>query len=363
MRRRLLRPLAVLLPPLALLAACAAQPAPKAPGAPQAPKTAATPQVPAPALAHLLCNPAARTVTFDGSGVPEGEQPRAVALTPRYVWVLFHPARLLRVDRAGGASVQMVVGDDGQEWDALNADPLDGSVWLGEVHPFSLHHVSPDLRLSTVRVERAKGDGSFSALLAAPDALYVSPFGAKDQVWRLDRAGHVLSQAFPAPPPAPETADPRHLDRSVFSGLVRDADGRVLFVDGANGKVFAWGGEGWVETARQRSADLAPADRATTVKGVGVGSRGEMWYVEHGLGQPFSWKGRTILLGSHATGVRNGATVLVVPPAAPGGEPRDLLEPCDGAFIFEVKSDATGYVALTERGAIVGDFATAPDLP
>lgn len=183
-------------------------------------------------------------------------------------------------------------------------------------------------------------------------------------MWRLDRAGHVLSRAFPAPPPEPPPADPRRLERREPWGLFRDADGRVLFADGAQRKVFAWGAEGaWVETVPRRSAEPEPSGEATAVKGVGVGSRGEMWYVDRGYGIPFTWKGRTLILGTHATGVRSSATVLLVPPATPGGEPRELYEPCGGAYISRVTSDATGYVALTDRGAIVGDFATAPDLP
>jgi hypothetical protein len=359
MRRRLLRHLAAL--PLPLLTACAGQPAPQAPVV--KPGIVKAPDAPAPPLVHLLCHPGIRTTAFADIGVPQGEEAVAVALTPRYVWVLFRPARLLRVDRAGGSAVQMLVGGDGETWEILDADPLDGSVWIGEAHPFSLHHVSPDLRLSTVRVERVAGDGSFQSLLASPDALYVSAFGAKDQVWRLDRTGRILSQAFPAPSHEPEPAAPRRLDRRWTSGLFRDADGRVLFSDGAQRKVFAWGAEGWVETAPRQSADFETAGQATMVKGVGVGSRGEMWYLDRGRGQPFAWKGRPILLGSHATGVRSGATVLVVPSATAGGEPRELLEPCGGAFISQVATDGTGYVALTDKGAIVGDFATAPDLP
>jgi len=352
----MIRPLrrAVLAAVLLALAACAAQPAPRSAGA------AVKPAQPPPTFVKLLCNPAARTVSFADVGVPQDEGPRAVALTPRYVWVLFRPARLLRVDRDGGAAVQMLVGADGQDWETLDADPLDGSIWIGEVHPFSLHHVSPDLRLATVRVERVRGDGSFRALLAARDALYVSAFGAKEQVWRLDRAGHVLSQDFPAPP---EPESPRHLSHPEPSELFRHADGRILFSDGAQRKIYAWGpGGSWVQTEAQPGEDVEPSG-ATAVKGVGVGSRSEMWYLDQGYHAPFAWKGRTIFLGGHASGIKSSATVLVVPAAAPGGEPRELYESCGGAYIWRVAGDAKGYVALTQRGAIVGDFATAPDLP
>jgi hypothetical protein len=67
-------------------------------------------------------------------------------------------------------------------------------------------------------------------------------------------------------------------------------------------------------------------------------------------------------LSSHASGLKASATVLVVP-ASGGGEARELFDRCDKAYLLDVVSDTTGYVALTHEGAVIGDFATSPDLP
>ena len=336
---------------LLVLAGCAGQPAPK---------TASSGQPPPPPIVHLLCHAGTRSVGFAAVGVPEGERPVAAALTPRYAWVLFQPARLLRVDRAGGATVQMLVGGDRETWDALDADPLDGSVWIGEEHPFSLHHVTPDLRLTTVEVQRVQGDGTFNRLLVGRDALYVSAAGADDQVWRIERTGHFLAKAFPSRHEETE-GEPSRFGRG-FSHLAHSPDGGVVFWDGAQGKAFAPDASGaWVPSAvNWFDADPSPG---RAVKGVGVGSKDEMWYLyEGGFRTLFFWKGQPIFLSSHASGIKNSATVLVVP-ASGGGEPRELFDRCDKAYFLDVVSDTTGYLALTHEGAVIGDFASSPDLP
>ncbi|HEY8022787.1 MAG TPA: hypothetical protein VIH93_16885 [Thermoanaerobaculia bacterium] len=343
---------------LLALAACAGQPAPRTvspiPASPPVQAAAS----PAP-IVHLFCQPGSRSVDFAAVGVPQGEPPIAVALSPSYVWVLFQPARLLRVDRAGGSTVQMLVGDTGERWDALDVDPLDGSVWIGEEHPFSLHHVSPDLHRTTVKVRRVQGDGAFSRLLAARDALYVSAAGADQQVWRLGRDGGVLDRAFPSAHPE-AAAEPRRLEVGA-SRLVHDGEGGVVFWDGAMRRAFARKETGWAPSAVHWFD--GERDRATAVKGVGVGTKSELWYVD---GWDFRslifWKGRPVFLGTYAMGSKGMANLLVVP-AADGGPAHELFDQCGDARLADAASDATGYVGLTGRGVVIGDFATSPDLP
>jgi hypothetical protein len=42
---------------------------------------------------------------------------------------------------------------------------------------------------------------------------------------------------------------------------------------------------------------------------------------------------------------------------------RELIESCYGSSILRVASTTTRYAALTRAGIVLGDFATAPDLP
>src|SRR4051812_47287851 len=86
---------------LLLLAACASAPVP-APGPAPRPFRVPPPLSPAPLPPkplRLFCGETAKDLPFKSMGVPAEEDPVDVALTPRYVWVLFQPARLLRIDR------------------------------------------------------------------------------------------------------------------------------------------------------------------------------------------------------------------------------------------------------------------------
>lgn len=55
---------------------------------------------------------------------------------------------------------------------------------------------------------------------------------------------------------------------------------------------------------------------------------------------------------------RGNDTVLYFP-----GEDREILMTCNGFAVRRVAADATGYTALTGRFVILGDLASAPDLP
>lgn len=339
----------VLLAPTAWMA-CAGQPAPKT-AIPLA-KTAAP-------IVHLLCHDGVRRVDFAAVGVPQGEKPAGVAITPRYVWVLFHPARLLRIERGGGSTVQMLVGGEGEAWNGLDVDPLDGSLWIGEEHPMSLHHVTEGLRLASVKLQRVQGDGSFLSLLAARDALYLHVSG-ESQVWRFDRSGRFLDKAFPGHPEEP-SAEPRRLGGGS-SHLVHAADGGILFWDGVQGRAFSPDARGAWAPSEVHWFDGEPSS-SRAVQGAGVGTQDEMWFLyDGGYRSLFFWKGQPVFLSSHANGLKESAVVLVVP-APGGGEPRALLDACGRAYVLDVASDATGYAALRQEDLVMDDFATSPDLP
>jgi hypothetical protein len=345
--------------PLVLLCSCASAPAsPAAPAAPAASHAApAAPAAPAPPKAAHICHPKARFVSFTSLGVPEEERAVDLVSTDDYDYVLFAPARLLRLSRdADQVKVEMVLGEQGgtaAHWQAIALDPLDGSVWVA-TDDFTLVHVLPSLRRTKVPLQRVAGTGGFVRLVVARDSIYAAPACAGEAVWRIDRAGKILGAAFPL------VRDP---DQPVPSSLVcsnvrldRDPEGHVVAWDSmqlhrANEGVWS----------AVDSGVFAALPDSRVLKGVEVGTANEQWYFNGAAGL-FLWKGQPVFLGSPT--IRNlgkGAdTILLVPRA---GQAHELIETCFGASIFRVASTPSRYAALTRKGIVLGDFATAPDLP
>jgi streptogramin lyase len=88
--------------------------------------------VPGPPPVFLICNAAAAQVSFRAMGVPNGERPLDVAVANGHIYVLFEPARFLRLTpgEAGKLQADMRVGEPDEKWQAMDVDPTDGSVWL-----------------------------------------------------------------------------------------------------------------------------------------------------------------------------------------------------------------------------------------
>ncbi len=369
-----------------LLSACASAPAPTpsptpAPPpppvvAPPPPPVAAPPPAPAPdsRKISLLCGDKARTAFFDQLGVPSGERPIDVAINDRYIWVLFEPSRLLRLDRHGEKlEVEMTVGHADEHWSAFALDPKDDSIWVTSDQKLAFLHLSGAGR-TVVPLKKVVGEGGFRQLLVTEDALYVRPTVAEKLVWRIDRTGKVLDTAFSAKPPAPSGlggADVHEMNQPFQIGLFEDAEGYVLVRVETTGKILQADGKGgWTERTDLHWFDHVGRGGAT-VKGLAVGSQDERWFLAGGVRDLFFWKGRPVLLGPTAGGARFvkgepmvGTQVFYLPDAT-GGKAglRELFEDCRGGFLHKVAADATGYAAITERAVFFGDFANAPDLP
>lgn len=346
---------------VALLAGgCAVnQPSPPAPaGAAPAQAAAQTPRPPqSPAI---ICGPQARYVTFASLGAPASERAVDLASAGDHDYLLFAPARLVRISREGErVKAETVLGDAAVPWTAMALDPLDGSAWIATAE-FALVHVSPALQATRVPIQHVAGTGGFVRLVAAPDALYAMPQCADDAVWRLDRTGKVLGSAFPAPRPDADPAAAPALDELCSRvRLDRDTDGRVVAWDWRRQELFRADERGaWSKVDPGIFASL-PNPRS--LRGVAVGSSAEQWYFSGAAGL-FLWKGRPVFLGMPTirnTG-RGTDTVLLVP--GPDGA-RELVEDCHGAAILRVAATPDRYAALTRNGIVLGDFATAPDLP
>jgi hypothetical protein len=361
-----------------LLASClplSCATAPAIPAAnPAAVPAAAAPPAPKRVTSNVICHPGAHQAVFAELGVPGDERPVDLAMAGPYVYVLFEPARLLRVKPPGagesGVQVQMQIGR-GETWKAMDVDPRDGSLWIASDH-FVLRHMSPQGAASSVPLQRVAGEGGFSQLLAAPDALYAAPACADEGVWRLDRQGKILGSAFPYDPEqdaaaAREPGSPglRAVGRCGRAYLMHGRGGAVLARD-FRGAVRAADGQGnWRPVEDPIFAP--PAGGALT--GVDVGGASERWYFTGGR-QLFYWKDRPAFLGSWTMNARTGKggrpladTVVVVPGPGSAGDFRELIEDCQGQHIVRVATTADRYAAITGLRLIYGELAAAPDLP
>ncbi|MEA2604949.1 MAG: hypothetical protein QOF89_5941 [Acidobacteriota bacterium] len=76
----------------------------------------------------------------------------------------------------------------------------------------------------------------------------------------------------------------------------------------------------------------------------------------------FFWKGKPAFLGSSANREKSAGidTVLYLPGDA---GPREVLMSCQKSYVRALATDATGYAAITDSFLVLGDLATAPDLP
>src|SRR5262249_15345508 len=93
---------------------------------------------------------------------------------------------------------------------------------------FVFHAISPDLRRTTVPLQRqVRGKSGFARLLVAPDALYAAPICGDYGVWRIDRQGKVLGTAFPVEHQPDEVLDPDTMP-CADAHIDRDLEGRVL---------------------------------------------------------------------------------------------------------------------------------------
>jgi hypothetical protein len=291
--------------------------------------------------------------------------PIAVALGKDATYVLFDPARLLRLTRKDGKiQAEMALGPAGERWTALDVDPGDGAVWISTDH-MSLVRVSPEWKTKAVKIQKVEGHGGFRRLLVAADAIYAAPECAETGVWRISQDGKVLGTAFPAPPrSADEPLRPDELNCSPVR-LERDAEGRIVAWDPATETLRRADAQGaWTEVDSgffRTVEDSLPGAQQTVVKGVAVGEKDEQWYLKSRPRDLFWWKGKPVFLGPITTKSAGGLeTLLLVPGPDQVGE---VIENCYGSTIRAIASDATRYAAITSNAVVLGDFATAPDLP
>jgi|CXWL01.1.fsa_nt_gi hypothetical protein len=332
---------------LGLLSACASAPPP-----------ATLPRV------SLVCHPAAIAARFSAFGIPEGEIPRAVALSGEGTYVLFAPNRLLLVKRPGAQmQAEMTLGKPGETWAAMDVDPVDGALWVVSSDDLALRRVAPGWQVETVGLAGVEGEGGFSQVRVAADAIYVTPTSADAGVWRVSRQGRVLATEFPISRQEIDYDRPiGDQPGAVGVRLDRDAEGRVVARVRGTGAVHRVDQDGvWSLAPDDSYTSLAiEAPSRAVVKGIDVGGANERWYLAGDSPGRFFWKGQPAFLGPGAHGRGGNDTLLLLP--SPEGV-REVLETCFGSSIMGITTNADRYVAYTWRALIFGDFASAPDLP
>jgi hypothetical protein len=344
------------------LASCASAPPAATSASPKAPKAVQ------PITINLMCYEGARAVRFDKVGIPEGERPVDVALTRGFTWVLFDSGRVLQLSRGGERlAAQMRFLPVKAEVGAIAVDPLDDSVWIVSNSSVGLYRITANGQMSTVKLQRkVEGAGGFSGLVVARDAIYAQPTCADTAVWRLDRSGKVLGTAFNAPAKTEDEAQVLLPGGPTQSGcysvrLERDAQGRLLAWDRKNKTVSQVDDQGhWSPAESPLFSHFTEYGSDLSLKGVDIGERSEQWYFPGVGGNLFFWKGKPVFVGNFTIKERSRGndTVLYLP-----GEDREILMTCNGFAVNRVAADGTGYAALTYRFLILGDFASAPDLP
>ncbi len=321
--------------------------------APQAPPAAAGPTLEASAR---LCNEATRALFFDQAGVPASDEPVDLVLTPDAIWVLFEPARLLRVERGSGSTeLRMLTGDAAEHWTALALDPLDGSLWIA-ASPFHLKHLTTQQSLETVRLPQILGEGSFTQLGLTRDEIWAHPPLAEHELWRFDRTGKLLGEAFPrsASGEQPVTSG------ELLLGSLRlelGRDGQLLAWRWSDGAVFAAVGSGDWQPAEEPL--LAAAPRFSGIAGTAVGTQHEQWFFPNRVHNLFYLGDEAALLGDATIPAGRGWPQTVVW-LRRDGEVKPVLESCAGAGrrgLLAVRADGRGFAGLTDQALIVGSLA------
>jgi len=351
---------------IAMLGACASAP-PPAP-APAAP--AGEPPLP---HVSLICHPGTTAARFEELGVPQGEFPQGLALSGDTTYVLFRPGRLMRLTRKEGKlQAQMALSKPGETWSSMDVDPVDGSLWLVSERDLALRNIASDWKTKTVKLQKVEGDGGFSRVLAAPDALYVTPTIAEKGVWRISRDGKVLGTEFPmalpkADEPAsdPDSAEPMSAEEllALPIRLERDEAGRIFAWDPKRQTVHQVDADGhWTPVENAPVAKVSfSLPGSSVVKGIDVGGENEQWYLAGLPRELFYWKGRPVILGSSTSNRLGKSDTLLLVPETTGV--REMIESCYGASILDVATGPDRYAAYTWNAIIFGDFAGAPDLP
>jgi hypothetical protein len=334
--------------------------------APATPPPASPPPFPAAEMetpiedSALLCNPSARVTPWKSIKVPEGYRPMDVALTADRVWVLLSPPALLSLPREGEPGQPMFSIPAGDaDWSAIDADPVDASLWIASSNAYRLIHVSADGKQRRIELKRVQGEGGLRQLRVGRERIYGVPVCADDALWIFNREGELVDYSFSAAERLADVDSTRavnlaHACPTVF--MARGDAGEVMVLDPEDVKLYRAGqGKEW--EAVGGPYDLQPPGRYTStadLRKVRLEGGGNTYYLPDLVSRLFLHGESPMFLGS---GVYEGTTFRgTLLYRAEGNILRPSVEICGRQLLIDVESDGTGYAAITGRELIVGRF-------
>lgn len=261
-----------------LLAICmafagCATPAPPPPGTRPAPPPATArpepkkkePPAPGP-LISLLCDAGVRKIPFGSIGIPPHSSLLDIALTEDKVWLLVNQQQIVEVGRQPEqATFRTISAQEGASWDAMDVDPLDGSLWIVSLTRLELIHLIPDGRSEVVRIPKLEGEGGFRDVLVDEEGVYVVPTCAEHALWKVDRKGKLLDQAFQRDgeevPLTLRTEFTAEEGQGSVTGclpvsLAHDLSGRVTVFDGVERTFYRRESETWTPVLQVPDPEL-----------------------------------------------------------------------------------------------------------
>lgn len=308
-----------------------------------------SPTTPASARNSWLCASAPRITSLQELGVPADSRPVDVALSQDKVTVLLRPARVVSFGRENLQAVDMIVGQEGDSWRAIDRDPTDGSLWIVSEENVDLLRVSETGERTLVAGPKVEGRGGFYQIRISTDAIYTTPTGAANAVWRLSREGKLLGQAFPQPKEEEHSSAIPGADvRWGIEGssgdflLARDFGGNVVGLDRWTGQLYRANADGnWVSLP-DRFPGRSPS-RATSLHGEAVGTPSESWSFTGVMNSLLFLPEGPAVLGSPSFGLHSaGGTIARIKKR----RVETAIEDCAGWLVVGA-SDFSGFAAVS----------------
>ncbi len=310
--------------------------------------------------AALLCNASARVTAWKSIKVPESYHPLDVALTQDRVWVLLSPPALVSLPREGEVGEPVFSLPRGEaDWSAIDADPVDGSLWIASSNAYRLVHITPDGKQRRIELKRVQGEGGLRQIRIGRERVYGVPVCADEALWIFNREGELVDYSFEAGERLADVDTTRAVNLgyacpTVF--MTRGAEGEVLALDPEDVKLYR-AGEGKVWDVVGGPFDLEPPGRytsATDLRKIRLEGIGEAYYLPDLVSRLFLYGGNPMLLGGRvAERNRLRGTLLY---RVEGNTLTPVVEVCGGQILIDVESDGKGYAAITARELVVGRF-------
>jgi hypothetical protein len=299
-------------------------------------------------------------------GIPLYTSLLDMALTPERVWLLVDQHHIIEVGRnPDKPTFRTITGKEDATWDALDVDPVDGSLWIVSFLRLELIHLIPDGKSTIVRIPRLEGQGGFREVMVDEEAVYVVPTCAEHALWKVARDGKLLGQAFhregeEVPLTLREEFTSEEGQGSVVGcipvSMARDLSGKVTVLDGLSRSFY-----------RQEAGEWKPfleiPDPELPAGGVRVdnpGTEQAIWTLSAGHLPGFFFLGEEPVFQPELDGERSkpGRLVLKYVRPAPEGI-TTAFEDCkvlSWGGRTQIVTDQHGFVSAIDNQLVLGTF-------